>query len=156
VYLIGTLIRVASNLVGRRSCCAPGPGKHLWQGPSGKTPVVDLSSSSDEEDLIPDTSHDFEFAQRLYGELNCAFLISPGNGKIIILSNSGEEKEEVREEKSTGVREAVPSAVVNPASTASVDDANAPVGVKNDNSDDQGPDQEASSEDGGRDDADEP
>jgi hypothetical protein len=118
--------------------------------------VVDLSSSSDEEDLIPDTSHDFEFAQRLYGELNCAFLISPGNGKIIILSNSGEEKEEVREEKSTGVREAVPSAVVNPASTASVDDANAPMGVKNDNSDDQGPDQEASSEDGGRDDADEP
>jgi hypothetical protein len=31
--------------------------------------------------------------------------------------------------------------VVNPASTASVDDA--PMGAKNDNSDDQGPDKEA-------------
>jgi hypothetical protein len=44
------------------------------QGGSGKAPVINLSSFSDEEDLIADTSHDFEFAQRLYGELNCAVL----------------------------------------------------------------------------------
>jgi hypothetical protein len=30
-------------------------------GPSGKAPVIDLSSSSDEEDFIADTSRDFEF-----------------------------------------------------------------------------------------------
>jgi hypothetical protein len=61
-------------------------------GPSGKAPVVDLSSSLNEEDLIPDTSHDFEFAQCLYGELHRALLGPPGDGKIIILSNSDEEK----------------------------------------------------------------
>jgi hypothetical protein len=35
-----------------------------------KIPVVDLSSSSDEENLIPDTSWDAEFAKRLFGNLN--------------------------------------------------------------------------------------
>jgi hypothetical protein len=35
------------------------------------------------------------------------------------------------------------SAAVNPASTASVDADDAPAGVKNDNNDDQGPDQDA-------------
>jgi hypothetical protein len=32
-------------------------------GPSEKAPVIDLSSSLDEEDLIAATSRDFEFAQ---------------------------------------------------------------------------------------------
>jgi hypothetical protein len=41
--------------------------------PSRKAPVIDLSSSSDEEDFFTDISHDFEFAQRLYGELNRGF-----------------------------------------------------------------------------------
>jgi hypothetical protein len=59
--------------------------------------VVDLSSSSDEGDIIPDTSHDFEFTQHLYGELNRALLGSPGDGKIIILSDSDEEEEESEE-----------------------------------------------------------
>jgi hypothetical protein len=49
--------------------------------------VIDLSSSSDEEDLITTTSHDFEFTQRLFGELNRTVLGPPGDGKIIILSN---------------------------------------------------------------------
>jgi hypothetical protein len=53
-----------------------------------KAPVVDLSSSSDEENLIPDTSHDFEYTQRLYSELNHALLGPPGDGKIIILSST--------------------------------------------------------------------
>jgi hypothetical protein len=61
-------------------------------GPSGKALVVDMSSSSDEEDLIPDTSHDFEFAQCLYDELNRDLLGLPGDGKIIILSDSDEKK----------------------------------------------------------------
>jgi hypothetical protein len=60
-------------------------------GPSGKAPVIDLSSSSDEEDFITDTSHDFEFAQQLDGELNRDFLGPLGDGKIIILIDSDEE-----------------------------------------------------------------
>jgi hypothetical protein len=94
--------------------------------------VIELSSPSDEEDFIPDTSRDFEFAQRLYGELNRSHLALLDDGKIIILSDSDEEKEEVHEEKSTGVEAAATSVAVNPASTASTDDA--PEGAKNDNS----------------------
>jgi hypothetical protein len=118
--------------------------------------VVDLSSSSDEEDLIPDTSRDFEFTQRLFDELNRALLRSPGDDKVIILNDSDDEKEEMREEKSTSAKDGVASAAVNPASTASANDADAPAGIKNDNSDDQGPNQEAGGEDGGRDDVGEP
>jgi hypothetical protein len=59
----------------------------LQEGPSGGSLL-----SSDEEDLIPDTSHNFEFAQRLYGELNRALLGPPDDDKIIILSDSNEEK----------------------------------------------------------------
>jgi hypothetical protein len=61
-------------------------------GPSGKALVVDMSSSLNEEDLIPNTSHDFEFAQRLYDELNRDLLGLPSDGKIIILSDSDEKK----------------------------------------------------------------
>jgi hypothetical protein len=104
---------------------------------------------------IPDTSRDFEFTQRLFGELNYPLLRPLGDGKIIILIDSDEEKEDVREEKSTGVEDMTASATVNPASTAFADGADAPTGAKN-NSDDQGPDQEVSGEDGGRDDTGEP
>jgi hypothetical protein len=71
-------------------------------GGSRKAPVIDLSSSSDEEDLIATTSHDFEFAQRLFGELNCTVLGPLDDSKIIIVSNSDEE--EVREEKTTDTK----------------------------------------------------
>jgi hypothetical protein len=125
-------------------------------GPSGKAPVVDLSSSSDEEYLILDTSRDFEFTQRLYGELNRALPGPPGDGKIIILSDFDEEKEDVHEEKSTDAEDVAASAAVNPTSTTSSDDVDAPAGAKNDNSDDQGADQEAGGGDGGRDNASEP
>jgi hypothetical protein len=99
-------------------------------GPSGKVPVIDLSSSSDEEDAFTDTSHDFEFAQQVYGELNRDFLRPPGDDNIIILSDSDEENEEARKEKSTSSEDATVSAVVNLVSTASADDADAPVGAK--------------------------
>jgi hypothetical protein len=97
-------------------------------GPSRKAPVIDLSSSSDEEDLIAATSHDFEFTQRLFGELNCAVLGPPGDGKIIILIDSDEE--EVCEEKTTDTEYAAASATVNPASTAFADVDDAPAGEK--------------------------
>jgi hypothetical protein len=51
------------------------------QGGSGKAPVVDLSSPSDEEEPIHDISRDFEFTQHLFSELNLDFLGPPGDGK---------------------------------------------------------------------------
>jgi hypothetical protein len=90
-------------------------------GPFEKAPVTDPSSSSDKEDFIADTSRDFEFAQRLYDELNHGFLGPLDDGKIIILSDSDEEKEEVCEEKSSGLEDVAASAVVNLISAASVD-----------------------------------
>jgi hypothetical protein len=95
-------------------------------GPSEKAPVIDMSSSLDEEDFIADTSRDFKFAQRPYGELNRDFHGPPGDGKIIILNDSDEEKEEEREEKSSDPKDVAAPAAINPASTASVDDTGAP------------------------------
>jgi hypothetical protein len=114
--------------------------------------VIDLFSSSDEEDLIATTSHDFEFTQRLFGEQNRIVLGLPSGGKIIVLSDSDEE--EVRKEKTTNTEDVAASAIVNPASTASADDTS--TGAKNDNSDDQGPYQEAGGDSGSGGDADEP
>jgi hypothetical protein len=98
--------------------------------------MIDLSSSSDEEGLIPDVSRDFEFAHRLYGELNRDLLRPPDDDKIIVLSDSDDEKVEVHEEKSTGTKDVAASAGINPASTASADTDDAPTGANNDNSDD--------------------
>jgi hypothetical protein len=84
--------------------------------------MMDLSSSSDEGDLIADVSRDEEFIRRLFGDLNRDVHGPPDDAKIIILSDSDEE-EEVREEKATDVEAAPASAVWFPASTASADDA---------------------------------
>jgi hypothetical protein len=110
---------------------------------SRKVPVVDLSSSLDEEGLIPDTSRDEELARRLFGDLNRDVLGPPSDGNIIILSDSDEE-EEVREEDAADAK-AVPSfAAWIPASTASVLDTDeAPTWVQDDNSGDHTPDREA-------------
>jgi hypothetical protein len=64
----------------------------LSRGASKKALLIDLSSSPDEEDLIVDTSHDFEFTQTLYNELNRVILGSPDDSKIIIFSDSDEEE----------------------------------------------------------------
>jgi hypothetical protein len=114
--------------------------------------VIDLSSSSDEEGPIADTSRDKEFAKRLFDDLNCDVLGLPGDGKIIILSDSDKEGE-VREEKPTDNEVVATSATVNLASTASADADDAPSGVQNDNSDDRTPDQEADDGNDGRDEA---
>jgi hypothetical protein len=83
-------------------------------GPFGKAPVIDLSSSSDEEDSFADTSRDFEFAQWLYGELNQDLVGPPDDGNVIILSNSDKEKEEAREEKSVSAEDAAISVMSSP------------------------------------------
>jgi hypothetical protein len=79
---------------------------------------VDLSSSSNEEGLITDTSRDEKFTRRLFGDLNLDVLGPPGDGNIIILSNFDEE-EAVREEDSTDTKATPSSAAGIPASTAS-------------------------------------
>jgi hypothetical protein len=86
---------------------------------------MDLSSSSDEKDLITNVSQDKDLPLRLFGDLNRDILRSPGDGKIIILSDSNEE-EKVYEKKVIDV-EAVPSSAVRfSASTTSVDADDAP------------------------------
>jgi hypothetical protein len=92
-------------------------------GCSRKAPVVDLSSSSDEEGLILDTSWDEEFTRRLFGDLNRDVLRPPGDNKVIILSDSDEEEEEVHEENATDVKTMPFSATRVLASTTSTADA---------------------------------
>jgi hypothetical protein len=104
--------------------------------------VVGLSSSSNEEGLIADSSCDVEFTRRLFGDLNHDVLGPQGDGKIIILSDSDKEEEEVCE-KIAGVEAASSSTARSPASTASVDTDDASTGAQNDNSDDHTPDREA-------------
>jgi hypothetical protein len=150
------------------SRCPPPPGSQseissyrpclpvfeLGGGGFGKAPVTDPPSSSDEEDPITAISHDFEFTQRLIGELNRAVLGPPGDDKIIVLNDSDEE--EMREEKTTDTKTVAVSATVNPASTASASTDDAPTCVKNDNGDDHGPNQEVGGDNCSGDDVDEP
>jgi hypothetical protein len=118
-------------------------------GSSGKAPMIDLFLSSDEENFIIDTSCDTEFAKKLFGDLNHDILGPPSDGNVIILDDSDEEKEALNE-KMAGTELAATSATVTPASTASTVADDALVGVKNDNSDDQEPDQEANGSNGNR------
>jgi hypothetical protein len=88
--------------------------------------VVDLSSSSDEEDVIPDTSRDEQFTKRFFGDLNREVLGSPNSDKVIILSDSDDEEKEVCEEDVIDTKAMPSSAVKSPtpiASAADVDDA---------------------------------
>jgi hypothetical protein len=111
-------------------------------GPSEKVPVVDLSSSSDEEGLILDTSRDVEFTQKLFGDLNRDVLRPPDDGNIIILSDSDEE-EEVHEEDVADAEPAPSSAARSPAPTASAVDVDEDLnGMQDNNSDGLAPDRE--------------
>jgi hypothetical protein len=103
------------------SSCRPCSLVFEQGGPSEKVPVVDLSSSSDEEGLIPDTLWDEEFARKLFGDLNSGVLGPPGDGKVIILNDSDEE-DEVREEHADDAEAAPSSDVKSSTPTTSVDD----------------------------------
>jgi hypothetical protein len=61
-------------------------------GSSGKALMIDLSLSSDEENFIIDTSHNTEFARKLFGDLNHDILRLPSDGKVINLDDSDEKK----------------------------------------------------------------
>jgi hypothetical protein len=112
-------------------------------GSSEKASVIVLSLFSDEENFIANTSRDAEFTKKLFGDLNRDILGPPDDGKVIILDDSNEEKE-TPDEKTVGTELEATCVAVNPTSTASVVANDAPVGAKDDNSDDQGPNQEAS------------
>jgi hypothetical protein len=94
-------------------------------GASGVTPMSIPSS------LVVDTSHDEEFAKKLFGDLNRDILGPPGDGKIIIIDDS-DDSDEAQEEGTTGIDH-----TTVPASTA-----DAPAGTSVTNSDDQGSEQE--------------
>jgi hypothetical protein len=91
--------------------------------------MINLSLYSDEENFIADTSRDAEFTRKLFCDLNCDILGSPGDGKVIILDDSDEEKEAL-DEKMAGTELVATSVVVNPAPTTSAAADDAPEGVK--------------------------
>jgi hypothetical protein len=104
-------------------------------GPSEPVPVVDLALSLGEEDSIADTSRDEEFARKLFGDLNRDILGSPGDGKIIVISDSDDE-DETHEDAVVNAEAAPPSAansVDSPTSASDVDET--PDGVSDDNAD---------------------
>jgi hypothetical protein len=74
--------------------------------------MIDLSLSSDEKNFIADTSRDVEFARKLFGDLNRDILGPPGDGKVIIIDDSDEEKEAPKE-KTVDTKLTATSAAVN-------------------------------------------
>jgi hypothetical protein len=97
--------------------------------------MVDLASPSGEEDFFADTSRDKELTRKLFGDLNRDILGPPGDGKIIVLSDSDDEVE-AHEDAATNAEVAPPSAVNSPVTPASASDADeTPNGVQDDSSD---------------------
>jgi hypothetical protein len=97
--------------------------------------MVDLASSSGEEDFFADTSRDEELARKLFGDLNHDILGPPGDGKVIVLSDSDDE-DEAHEDAAINAEAAPPSTVNSPVTPASASDADeTPDGVQDDSSD---------------------
>jgi hypothetical protein len=98
-------------------------------------PVVDLALSSGEKESIADTSRDEEFVRKLFGDLKRDILGPPGDGKIIVISDSDDE-DEMHEDFTVNAK-ATPPSVVNsaysPTSASDVDET--PDGVSDDNAD---------------------
>jgi hypothetical protein len=96
---------------------------------------VDLTLSSGEEDSVVDTSRDEELARKLFGDLNRDILEPPGDGKIIVLTDSDDE-DETPEDAAVNAEAAPPSAANSTDSPTSVPDADeTPDGVSDDNAD---------------------
>jgi hypothetical protein len=97
--------------------------------------MVDLASSSGEEDFFVDTSQDEELARKLFVDLNRDILGPSGDGKIIVLSDSDDE-DEAHKDAAVNAKAAPPSAVNSPVTPASASDADeTPDGVQDDSSD---------------------
>jgi hypothetical protein len=96
---------------------------------------VDLALSPSEDDSVADTSRDKEFARKLFGDLNRDILGPPGDGKIIVISDSDDE-DETHEDAAINAEAAPPSAANSahsPTSASDVDET--PDGVSDDNVD---------------------
>jgi hypothetical protein len=96
---------------------------------------MDLALSPSEEDSVADTSRDEEFTRKLFGDLNRGILRPPGDGKIIIISNSDDE-DETHEDAAVNAEAAPPStadSADSPTSASDVDET--PDGVSDDNAD---------------------
>jgi hypothetical protein len=120
-------------------------------GLSGNILVIELSSSSDEEDFFAAIARDAEFARRLFGNLNRDLLRPPDDGKVIVLSDSDDEEE--AHEETAADAEATPSSAVKSLTPASstVDADEDPGKMQDDNSDDLAPGQDTSKSSGGGD-----
>jgi hypothetical protein len=115
----------------RRLCLPPCE----QDGPSEPVPIVDLASSSGEEDSFADTSWDEELARKLFGDLNRDILGPPDDGKIIVLSDSDDE-DETHEDVVVNAEAAPPFAANSVDSPTSAPDADeTPDGVPDDNVD---------------------
>jgi hypothetical protein len=96
---------------------------------------VDLASSSGEEDSFVDTSRDEELGRKLFVDLNRDILGPPGDGKIIVLSDSDDE-DEVHEDAAVNTEAAPPYATNSADTPTSAPDADeTPNGVQDDNTD---------------------
>jgi hypothetical protein len=96
---------------------------------------VDLALSSGEEDSIADTSRDEELTRKLFGDLNRDILGPPGDGKIIVLSDSDDD-DETHEDTAVNAGATPPSAANSADSPTSAPDADEiSDGVSDDNAD---------------------
>jgi hypothetical protein len=102
--------------------------------PSKGFSVVNLSSEDEDEDLDAlDTSRDEDIVHKLFGNLNRDLLGTPGDGNVIVINDSKEEK--VCQDDYTNADVVPPSPRVSPAPSASAtDDDSTPDGVKDDSS----------------------
>jgi hypothetical protein len=96
---------------------------------------VDLALSSGEEEPVADTSRDEEIARKLFSDLNRDILGPPGDGKVIVISDSDDE-DETHEDAVVNAEAAPPSAANSadsPTSASDVDET--PDRVSDDNVD---------------------
>jgi hypothetical protein len=125
------LIQSPPETSSRHLCLPP----YEQGGPSEPVPIVDLASSSGEEDSFADTSRDEELARKLFGDLNHDILGLPRDGKIIVLSDSDDE-DETHEDAAVNA-EATPPFAANSVDspTPALDADETPDGVPDDNAD---------------------
>jgi hypothetical protein len=96
---------------------------------------VDLALSSGEEESIANTSRDEEFTTKLFDDLNRDILGPPGDGKIIVISDSDDE-DETHEDAAVNAEATPPSAANSADSSTSASDVDeTPDGVSDDNAD---------------------
>jgi hypothetical protein len=114
--------------------------KDMYDMPPEGFLVASPKTEDEEEDWeAPDTLRDEEFTRKLFGDLNRGLLGSPGDGKVIIISDFKEEEQQ----DDCANTEATPSSLrVPPAPPASTtEDDGTPDWVQDDSSGDRSEDE---------------